>query len=299
MRDNFNIDVKRTLAARVGNQCSNPKCRALTSGPQKSNAKSLNVGVAAHITAASPGGPRYNAQLSQEHRESIENGVWLCQNCAKLVDNDPDRFTETILRRWKEQAEDQALAEIGQTRGGEQQVKRPSERQVKRNLALKKRIERDFLHPLDRRAKWPYEKFAHSEVIIHSIDDETYPTHPRGERISGWFKVEVWDFYFNGLEIIIRPEAGVIDEEGRWSVVESEQKYDVSKYKRVTLLRVGRIPWRNIVEYDLRGDEYYNRPHIYCKFVDNGTPFESIVYYMVNDEQYWPLDSDEQLDPFH
>jgi len=84
MRDDFNIDVKRTLAARVGNRCSNPACLALTSGPQKRSAKSLNIGVAAHITAASPGGPRYDSQLTQENREGIENGIWLCQNCAKF-----------------------------------------------------------------------------------------------------------------------------------------------------------------------------------------------------------------------
>lgn len=43
MRDDFAEDVKRTLAARVGNVCSNPDCRALTSGPQDDSAKALNV----------------------------------------------------------------------------------------------------------------------------------------------------------------------------------------------------------------------------------------------------------------
>jgi hypothetical protein len=50
--------------------------------------KPLILGVAAHITAASPDGPRYDQNLSSEQRKSPDNGIWLCQNCAKLVDND-------------------------------------------------------------------------------------------------------------------------------------------------------------------------------------------------------------------
>src|SRR5579871_1727431 len=57
MRDDFSEEVKRTLAARVNYFCSNPDCRAQTTGPQVDPSKVLNVGVAAHITAASDGGP--------------------------------------------------------------------------------------------------------------------------------------------------------------------------------------------------------------------------------------------------
>jgi hypothetical protein len=63
MRDDFSEDIKRALAARVANQCSNPDCRAVTSGPQTDPSKAVNVGVAAHITAASPGGPRHDPEL--------------------------------------------------------------------------------------------------------------------------------------------------------------------------------------------------------------------------------------------
>jgi hypothetical protein len=52
MRDDFAEEAKRALAARVGNVCSNPDCRALTSGPQDDSTKALNVGVGAHITGA-------------------------------------------------------------------------------------------------------------------------------------------------------------------------------------------------------------------------------------------------------
>jgi|SRR5437588_6771585 len=115
MPDEFSEPVKRALASRVGNLCSSPECRALTSGPQEDPAKALNIGVAAHITAASPGGPRYDPELLPEERSSPSNGIWLCQNCAKLIDNDEVRFTVEILRRWKAAAEAEAKNRIGKT----------------------------------------------------------------------------------------------------------------------------------------------------------------------------------------
>lgn len=115
MADDFSELVKKTLAARVGNTCSNPACLALTSGPQENPAKALNIGVGAHITAASAGGPRYNPDLLPEERSGPSNGIWLCQNCAKLVDNDPTRFTIELLQRWKSSAESGARERIGKT----------------------------------------------------------------------------------------------------------------------------------------------------------------------------------------
>jgi hypothetical protein len=115
MGDEFSDAVKRVLASRVGNRCSNPECRALTSGPQDDPAKAVNLGVAAHITAASPGGPRYDPDLLPEERSGPGNGIWLCQNHGKLVDNDPPRFTVDVLRKWKTDAEAEARDRVGKT----------------------------------------------------------------------------------------------------------------------------------------------------------------------------------------
>ena len=115
MRDDFTEDVKRAIASRVANRCSSPECRAVTSGPQLNPAKTLNVGVAAHITAASAGGPRYDPSLNPKQRSRASNGIWLCQTCAKLVDNDPARYPAHLLHEWKVEAERAALAEVGKT----------------------------------------------------------------------------------------------------------------------------------------------------------------------------------------
>jgi len=112
MRDDFPISVKRLLAERVANHCSNPKCQQTTSGPQKDPTKAINVGVAAHITAASQKGPRFDPSSTPSQRQSAENGIWLCQSCAKLVDNDPNRYSVDSLRQWKRIIEEDTIREL-------------------------------------------------------------------------------------------------------------------------------------------------------------------------------------------
>ena len=109
MRDDFQKKTKDLLARRVGFRCSNPKCRNATSGPATTDSHSVNIGVASHIAGASIGGPRFDAALTPKDRMSAANGIWLCQRCAKLVDNDPTRYSVSLLRTWKVAAEARAL----------------------------------------------------------------------------------------------------------------------------------------------------------------------------------------------
>lgn len=81
-----------------------------------------NIGKAAHIAAASPGGPRFDAAMTSAQRCCISNGIWLCSTCADLVDNDASKFPVELLHAWKIQAENSAAAEQGQ--------KLPSEREL-------------------------------------------------------------------------------------------------------------------------------------------------------------------------
>ena len=66
MRDNFSQQIVDILAKRVGIRCSNPGCRKLTTGPRSDSAKIINIGVAAHMTAAAPGGQGLDPNLSSE-----------------------------------------------------------------------------------------------------------------------------------------------------------------------------------------------------------------------------------------
>jgi hypothetical protein len=112
-RDDFPESVKRVLAKRVGYRCTHPECRALTTGPHTEPGKNVSVGVAAHITAAAEGGPRYNSSLTAEERRAADNGIWMCQTHGTLVDRDEARFAESVLRDWKNQAEAEASEAVG------------------------------------------------------------------------------------------------------------------------------------------------------------------------------------------
>ena len=88
--------------------CSNPRCQKRTSGPREDPNKALVIGVAAHITAASADGPRFDSSLTPTERGAITNGIWLCQNCAAMIDRDVARYTVVLLKNWKQQAEEVA-----------------------------------------------------------------------------------------------------------------------------------------------------------------------------------------------
>lgn len=100
MRDDFAQATAQRLAKRVGFRCSNPDCRKPTSGPG-ADGGAISLGVAAHITAASQGGPRFNEHLTNEGRRAAENGIWLCQQCSRLVDADNSAYDVADLIEWK------------------------------------------------------------------------------------------------------------------------------------------------------------------------------------------------------
>jgi hypothetical protein len=123
VRDNFTSATKEKLAKRAGYLCSNPYCRRLTIGAAQGHDGVLKVGVAAHITAASPGGPRYDPSLTREQRRDASNGIWMCQTHGDLVDGDDKHFTVKLLRGWKRDAElrsFEALLGLGEAFGARQ-----------------------------------------------------------------------------------------------------------------------------------------------------------------------------------
>lgn len=108
MRDDFSQKVKDELARRVGFLCSNPQCRQPTIGAKDQSVGHISIGEAAHICAASPGGKRYDPNMTPEERADISNGIWLCRNCAALIDRDEDYYTVEMLHMWKNLAESEA-----------------------------------------------------------------------------------------------------------------------------------------------------------------------------------------------
>ena len=159
---------------------------------------------------------------------------------------------------------------------------------IKRNIKMKHRMKEDFINNLlnpSESSKRPYKKLVFAEAIIHSVDDYTYPNvDEKSIGISGWFKVELYDFYYNGLEVIIGIEKIIVNSEGYWDIVSIADEAMLEKYQSNAVYVVGRIPFENIVEYDLSGDDFYNSPHIYCDYKNHGLPYEDIVYYTISQE---------------
>ncbi|WP_063326465.1 HNH endonuclease [Delftia sp. GW456-R20] len=113
--DRFKQAVIATLARRSANQCANPDCGALTSGPSENPHDSVNLGEAAHIYGANPGSARYEPTMTSVDRSSITNAIWLCGNCHKLIDDDPAKYPSGLLFEWQ-RAHEQFIAEkVGKT----------------------------------------------------------------------------------------------------------------------------------------------------------------------------------------
>jgi hypothetical protein len=112
-RNDFSRRVQILLAERSGYRCSAPLCRAQTIGPGATAVSTVSVGVAAHITAAAAGGPRFDKSLTPDQRASIDNGIWLCQTHARQIDVDTDNHPVEILRGWRADAVKQAAISIG------------------------------------------------------------------------------------------------------------------------------------------------------------------------------------------
>ncbi|MBU1218357.1 restriction endonuclease [Myxococcota bacterium] len=166
---------------------------------------------------------------------------------------------------------------------------RRNERQIVANVAMKKK-----LHELLLKKKIDYEacryaphlKFESSELIVHSADGTTYPDWDENA-FNGWFKVELWDFYFGGIEVVGWPIDIIIFTDHKWAEIPYEHKKDQRLKDRLTpVWPLKRLPYRNIVEFDPIEDEY-NGPHLYCRFAEGGSPFEGSRYVLRGDEYPW------------
>jgi hypothetical protein len=308
LRDEFTQTVKRTLAHRVGLLCSNAGCGAATAGPQGDPTKVINVGVAAHITAASPGGPRFDSHMTDKDRSNPVNGIWLCQNCAKLIDADPATYTVAVLTSWKATAEEEARTKIGKTNSNTRvRSVKQAVAAIQRDHKMRDDLHRDLLKTAKERMALPrvtsrISKFAHSEIIVHRIDDKTYPNIDDSPGISGWFKLEILDFYHGGLDCVLDLQCGLFDSETRaWSLISYERSKSSfpERLSKRNIYITGKIPWRNILYYDMNGDQYYREPHLYCAFADSGEPYEGRGYFTVGDVQTyeWELRPEDRLEP--
>lgn len=134
------------------------------------------------------------------------------------------------------------------------------------------------------------------------MDNDVYPEDDESPGISSWFRLEPYDFYHRGIKFILGIESGVMERisgyagNAHWALTKYEAAFDAEYFRQINIWHLGLIPFRNIRHYDLKGDEYYNYPHIYCDFSANGMPYEAFEYAVVGKDEYdWPLKPELRL----
>jgi hypothetical protein len=243
--------------------------------------------------------------MKDSDRKATTNGIWLCQNCAKMIDSDVSRYPPELLFSWKAEAEEEARARVGKTNT---RTTAPSVRKAVAALQREHKLRDDLHRALLRTAAECHAlprfsnrsaKFLCSEVIIHRVGDTTYPEIGEGPGISEWFKLELLDFYHGGLHCILDLQHLLVKSGSRrWCPI----SYELSKESFPSNLSVekmfvtGKIPWRNILHYDLSGDEFYPQPHFYCAFADEGQPYEGRGFFVLGDGREWELDVADRVE---
>ena len=153
---------------------------------------------------------------------------------------------------------------------------------VRQNITLKKRMMKDFVDlsksTRDERMKDPSLKFAISEVLIRSIDDNTYPESEE-YGAQKWYKAEIYDFYHNGLAVMI-----------------ANRKVRLKDGEEIVCAELGYIPYSNIIDYDYDGDGQYPYPHLFCDFTNINDPYEKIGYCHRHDSRHQVLGNDDILE---
>src|SRR5262249_46649642 len=100
-----------------------------------------------------------------------------------------------------------------------------------------------------------------------------------------------------GIEVVLDVRKGIRNMDGRWGVARyGERSPELPGFTAHKMFLLGQIPYRNIVDYDLLGDEYHGQPHLFCLFADGGRPYEHLRYASVDDPYGVELEPEDQVD---
>lgn len=152
-RDEFTEKTKLQIAKRAGGLCSDPSCRRDTIGSNSDGDGEINLGTAAHICAAAPGGPRYDPNQTRAQRRSPDNGIWMCKLHGTAVDARDSKFTVELLHQWKAQAQKDSWRRVlyNDVPHGPA-VQAPTEAELSTRLRAAAAADLDVFRRLD---KWP------------------------------------------------------------------------------------------------------------------------------------------------
>ncbi len=69
----------------------------------------------------------------------------------------------------------------------------------------------------------------------------------------------------------------------RWTKIEEENGIWVENYQSeaaggVKVMLLGEVPFESIESVNFEGDDFYNKPHIFCHFDFEGEPYKRLFY---------------------
>ncbi|MBV8298956.1 MAG: HNH endonuclease [Candidatus Eremiobacteraeota bacterium] len=97
-------DVK-LLWGFAANRCAIPECRRILAQNPAVGGGGFTIGEMAHIVAEQPGGPRGDSALSDRQRNSYSNLILLCPTHHRIVDQDIETYTVSVLHSIKDEHE--------------------------------------------------------------------------------------------------------------------------------------------------------------------------------------------------
>jgi len=270
-RDNFLASTVHRLRDMAGNVCSFPGCHVHTHGSKALRDGPFSVGVACHIKAAAPGGPRYDLSQTQAERKDVSNGIWMCQTHSKLVDADDSPYPVETLHEWKHLAEVRANEMVNKRAFTESELKDAAHTE---SVALLDRWVNRTGNPIDSPINEVMEGY---EAGLESLDPRfKVQVNRDGQQIShvitpaskdANFKLLINDI--ENLEGFLSAEKALF-EEGRELIVPSSnfefagsklfeaihKKFDTNRAGSISLSGVKKPIKTNIYACDLDGHEY-------------------------------------------
>ena len=92
--------TKRLLLARSGGYCQNPECNS-DLYPFFEDGTVTNIKELGHIIAQKENGPRGESTEPFNNRDEYKNIIVLCPTCHTQIDKNPDKYSVTLLSKWK------------------------------------------------------------------------------------------------------------------------------------------------------------------------------------------------------
>lgn len=125
------------------------------------------------------------------------------------------------------------------------------------------------------------------DVIIRHVNRlDDYPNVKERPGISPWFKVGLLDTFHMGIVVGLGWH-GMIDTPKGPRLAD----YAKGEQSEFTAMLTGEIPFDFIESMNVRGDEYYYLPHIFCHFASRGQPYQRLFYTVKQDmghgHHYW------------